>query len=212
MSSHSERDCKRERERERGSATQATDLLRWRYADLDVATGALLSAARHLDTLHLHCYLRYIFPAALRCGIDCKRFAISITTDATWRRRRRRRRRLLFAFGLAAIDLNTEVDLCNRYKGICRSAIFDPRSLSILQLNRDQDRDLWRLCALWSSCQRRVASALQICHWSTSTLLTTWAFCMTANRPWADLQRQLRGLAAVRRTYLTCHSQLQRTN
>lgn len=84
---------------------------------------ALLSAARHLNTLHLHCYLRYIFPAALRCGIDCKRFAISITTDATWRRRRRRR--LLFAFGLAAIDLSTEVDLCNRYKGICRSAIPD---------------------------------------------------------------------------------------
>lgn len=48
------------------------------------------------------------------CGIDCKRFAISITRDAIWRRRRLLFT-LLFTFCLAAIDLSTEVDLCNRY-------------------------------------------------------------------------------------------------
>lgn len=70
------------------------------------------SASGHITFTLL---LKILFPDCdCGCGIDCKRFAISITRDAIWRRQRRR---LLFTSGLAAIDLSTEVDLCNRYGG-----------------------------------------------------------------------------------------------
>lgn len=136
--------CKRKREIEEGERGS----LGYRSAAMTVRSsrrrhrGAVISssASGHITFTLL---LKIHFP-----GCAALRYRLQTFRHIDYNGRDLATETLLFAFGLAAIDLSTEVDLCNRYKGICRSAILNPRSLSILQLNRDQDRDLWRLCAL----------------------------------------------------------------
>lgn len=101
---------------------------------LDVATRALLSAVRHLDTLH--CYLRYILRAVVSIpSVSPYRLQRRDTTDSTQGQAQAQAASL--CVGLAAIDLSTEVDLCNRY-GISLNLKLDLNSKRVC----DRDRDL----------------------------------------------------------------------